>query len=61
MAEYINTEQMERAACTFDNAVDHLQRVANQFEQVAYSISQAVERLEQLAIVMQELEKKNES
>ncbi len=61
MADYINTEQMERAAITFDNAVDHLQRVANQFESVAYSISQTVDRLEQLSIAMQELEKKNES
>lgn len=48
MTHFINTEQMERAACTFDNAVDHLQRVVNQFENVVYQMNQVVDRIEQL-------------
>ena len=49
MSSFINTEQMERAACTFDNAVDHLQRVINQFENAVYQMSQTMDRLEQLS------------
>lgn len=35
MAEYINTEQIQRAANTFDNAVDQMQKIVNQFDEIA--------------------------
>lgn len=38
--DYINTEQMQRAACTFDNAVDQMQRVVGTMEENVYRLNQ---------------------
>ncbi len=35
---YINTEQMQRAAGTFDSAVEQLQRVVNQLDQTVWQL-----------------------
>ena len=51
----MNTEEMQRAANTFDNAVDQMQRVASQFENVAYQMSQAAESMAQSVALMDEL------
>lgn len=40
MTEYINTEQMQRAACTFDNAVDQMQRVSGSIENSVHCLTQ---------------------
>lgn len=39
MTEYINTEQMQRAACTFDNAVDQMQRVVGTMEENVHRLN----------------------
>lgn len=51
----MNTEEMQRAANTFDNAVDQLQRVASQFENMAYQMPQAAESMAQSVALMDEL------
>ena len=51
----MNTEEMRRAASTFDSAVDQMQRVANQFENIAYQMQQAAESMAQSVALMDEL------
>jgi len=38
--EYINTEQMQRAACTFDNAIDQMQRTVGTMENSVHQLNQ---------------------
>lgn len=51
----MNTEEMQRAANTFDSAVDRMQRVASQFENIAYQMTQAAESMAQSVAQMDEL------
>ena len=51
----MNTEEMQRAANTFDNAVDQMQRVASQLENVAYQMAQAAESMAQSVALMDEI------
>lgn len=51
----MNTEQMQRAANTFDSAVDGMQRVANQFENIAEQMTQAAESMAQSVALMDKL------
>lgn len=51
----MNTEQMQRAAITFDSAVDQMQRVASQFENMANQMQQAAESMAQSVALMDEL------
>jgi len=51
----MNTEEMRRAASTFDSAVDQMQRVANQFENIAYQMQQAAESMAQSVALMDQL------
>lgn len=51
----MNTEEMQRAANTFDNAVDQMQRVANQFENIAIQMQRAADSIAQSVAAMDEL------
>lgn len=48
-------DQMQRVTYTFDNAVDHMQSVASQFENIAYQMTQAAESMAQSVALMDEL------
>lgn len=39
MRDYVNTEQMERAANTFDSAVDGLKRLIGQFDDTVHCLT----------------------
>lgn len=60
MPDYINTEQMERAANTFDNAVDQLRRVVGQFDNAVCSLNRILEPLDRLIMELEKFNAANE-
>ncbi len=66
MTEYVNTEEMRRAANTIDSAAETMQRAAGQFDDAVFRLEKLIgsgwqNNIERLVECLENLEAKNES